>query len=217
MFTRRRLLILVAVAAFLIGVVGLGRPRRFLLRIADVLALEGPDGVAAFIQVRRPSRVALVDDPFLGPTAYLFKAEVAADGSVRVARYRPRRYLTLRPGLTKIVRLGGAFFLDESSRDSGPTLHRFGAGDDLDAATDAERAAYRESGPSPEWTPLEGNWLDFESSRHGIAIREEETEVGHRMVAESTDPARPWRRVLVDVDSRPWYAYAGPFDDLSPP
>ncbi|WP_165070450.1 hypothetical protein [Paludisphaera rhizosphaerae] len=143
----------------------------------------------------------------MGPVDYLFRSDVGPDGLVLSREYRPKRYLALRiaePGI-----LGSDLFLMESPEGPKAKLMKFDPGGQIVAASPAECDAFRDPGPSPEWIRLD----EYQSTRHAIAINVEREGDHTRIVAESTLEGKPWRRVLVDVDTRPWYARRR-YDDL---
>ena len=169
--------------------------------VGRVVVLEGPSGLIVLTPVHRGSKGGLIGDAFEGPTDYLFRADVGPDGSLLSRKYRPKRYLALRLAEPGIV--GSDLFLLEWPNSPEAKLVRFDPGGQIVAASPAESDAFRDPGPSPEWIRLK----DHQSTRHAIAI-DEETDGDHtRIVAISTLKQKPWRRVLVDVNTRRWYAY----------
>lgn len=218
---------------------GLGLPTRYRLVLRGIEVLENRGEVVVladiYLALRAPGIVARCGS--LNPVAVL-KIVVKPDGTVQASQYDSHGFISLSKGRYAVACVNDEVFLFGRLGDLRRRSQKFGPGPDLEPATESDRDAltqlvgvksldrirplewdelssrFDESLKKSGWRRLDSAWgylPGVESTDNQFTLRTERTDAVHMIVAESTSADRPWSRILVKVDTRPWLSYKYPY------
>ena len=217
---------------------GLGLPYTYWLRIAQVQAFEGEDGVVLFVEVERAMRYGgFLQEAPLNKAMQLLRIDVSRDGRVSQVPLRFHEGTTFNTNIAPIIRLPDHFYLVQEPSMGRPScqLHRV-LGDRIESLTFDESGrilqsiglrcgetrsiddfeAFDRISRRNGWQRLNGSSYSFRfespvvSHRHKLRLLFVEEGLSQSIVADSFSGPNHWSKTLVSVDTRRWKSYRSP-------